>query len=199
MIPSDQLPTPQERLELFDTARKLFVWDGYAEIGIDHFALKGDGLETAQKAGTLKRNFQGYTDDQADTLIGVGASSISKFSQGFAQNDSSTSKHTNAIRGGTFSTARGHRLTADDQMRGRIIEALMCDFQVSTAEITEKFEISKAKLQSLFNEVNLAFNNLLIVSDEGLFIPEPARPLTRMIARHFDAYDVTTAQHSSAI
>ena len=29
MIPSDALPTPEERLELFDTARRLFLWDGY--------------------------------------------------------------------------------------------------------------------------------------------------------------------------
>src|SRR6056300_1729505 len=107
MIPSDQLPTPQERLELFETASKLFMWDGYAEIGIDHFALNGDGLETAQKNGTLRRNFQGYTDDQAEVLIGVGASSISRFPQGYAQNDPSTSKHTAAIRDGKFSVAKG--------------------------------------------------------------------------------------------
>lgn len=199
MIPSDQLPTPQERLELFETARKLFVWDGYAEIGIDHFALKGDGLETAQKAGTLKRNFQGYTDDQADVLIGVGASSISKFPQGFAQNAPSTSKHTSAIREGRFSTARGHSFTDADRLRGRIIEALMCDFQVSTAEITADFDISRAQLRGWFDEANTAFNNLLVVSDDALFIPESARPLTRMIARHFDAYDMAGAQHSSAI
>jgi oxygen-independent coproporphyrinogen-3 oxidase len=38
MIPTDALPSPEERLELYETARKLFLWDGYAEIGIDHFA-----------------------------------------------------------------------------------------------------------------------------------------------------------------
>ncbi len=76
MIPSEALPTPEERLELFDTARRLFLWDDYVEIGIDHFATRNDGLAVAQKAGKLRRNFQGYTDDQSDVLIGVGASSI---------------------------------------------------------------------------------------------------------------------------
>jgi len=199
MIPSDKLPTPQERLELFETARKLFVWDGYAEIGIDHFALKGDGLETAQKAGTLKRNFQGYTDDQANVLIGVGASSISKFPQGFAQNASSTSAHTTAIRSDQFSTTRGHSFSDDDKLRGRIIEALMCDFRISAHEISSSFGISPITLTSWFTEANTAHNGLLVVSDDGLFIPESARPLTRMIARYFDAYDMTAAQHSSAI
>ncbi len=199
MIPSDQLPTPEERLELFETARKLFAWDGYAEIGIDHFALKGDGLETAQRNGKLRRNFQGYTDDQADVLVGVGASSISRFPQGYAQNDASTSKHTATIRKGQFSTGRGHSFTDDDKLRGRFIEALMCDFKVSSAEIVGDFDIAADQLRNCFDEVNAAFDGLLVVSDEMLFIPEPARPLTRMIARHFDAYDMTTAQHSSAI
>lgn len=199
MIPSDKLPTPQERLELFETARKLFLWDGYAEIGIDHFALKGDGLETAQKAGTLRRNFQGYTDDQADVLIGVGASSISRFPQGYAQNDPSTSKYTSAIRDGQFSVAKGHVFTNEDRLRGRIIEAIMCDFRVNTAEIVENYAISAEDLRKCFDEVNETFDKILVVDDEHLFVPEDARPLARMIARHFDAYDMTTAKHSSAI
>ncbi|MDG1738133.1 MAG: oxygen-independent coproporphyrinogen III oxidase [Paracoccaceae bacterium] len=199
MIPSDQLPTPQERLQLFETARKLFTWDGYSEIGIDHFALKGDGLETAQTAGKLRRNFQGYTDDQANVLIGVGASSISRFPQGFAQNDASTSKHTGAIRNGQFSTTRGHSFSKDDRLRGRIIEALMCDFKVSASEIVRDFDITSTKLRAYFDDVNRAFDGLLKVSDEMLFIPEAVRPLTRIIARHFDAYDMAWAKHSSAI
>jgi len=199
MISSDLLPTPEERLDLFETARKLFVWDGYAEIGIDHFALKGDGLETAQAAGKLRRNFQGYTDDQADVLIGVGASSISRFPQGFAQADPSTSKHTAAVRNGEFSTSRGHSFTEEDKMRGRIIEALMCDFEVSTNEISASFDISKLQLRAMFKEVNEVFENLLVLDSDGLKIPPAARPLTRMIARRFDAYDMSAAQHSSAI
>jgi oxygen-independent coproporphyrinogen-3 oxidase len=36
-------------------------------------------------------------------------------------------------------------------------------------------------------------------SAEGLYIPEEMRPLTRLIARAFDAYDLSKAGHSSAI
>lgn len=199
MIPSDQLPTPEERLALFETARKLFMWDGYAEIGIDHFALQGDGLETAQKAGKLRRNFQGYTDDQADVLLGVGASSISRFPQGYAQNSPSTSAHATAVREGRFSTTRGHKFTAEDKRRGRIIEALMCDFDVSVSEISRDFGISESALRAEFKAVNAQFDNLLRITDDKLIIPEPIRPLTRIIARQFDAYDMAGAQHSSAI
>ncbi len=199
MLPSEALPLPQERLALFEAARQLFQWDGYAEIGIDHFALAGDGLEIAQKAGLLRRNFQGYTDDTSDVLIGVGASSISRFPQGYTQNNAATSGHTAAIRNGGFSTTRGHMFNAEDRLRGRIIEALMCDFEVRTGELAAHFPVSPAALIAMFNGVADQFPGLLRVTNDGLFIPEPVRPLTRMIARAFDRYDTSIARHSSAI
>lgn len=199
LIPSDALPTPQERLDLFETARRLFLWDNYTEIGIDHFATRDDGLSHAQKTGKLRRNFQGYTDDPADVLIGVGASSISRFPQGFAQNAPSTSVHTGHIREGRFSTARGHQFKGQDAMRARMIEALMCDFRVDRAEICRDFEVSTAQVQQMFEDAGRAFPDMLTITEEALFVPPDARPLTRMIARSFDAYDLSKAGHSSAI
>ncbi|NIZ60922.1 oxygen-independent coproporphyrinogen III oxidase [Sedimentitalea sp. CY04] len=200
MIPTDALPTPQERLGLFETARKLFLWDQYAEIGIDHFATQTDGLTTAQKAGKLKRNFQGYTDDQSEVLIGLGASSISRFPQGFAQNAPGTSAHTKAIREGSFSVTRGHTFQGEDKLRARLIESLMCDFRINTNEITADFDITSTALHQMFTKVANDFPDALQVLPDGLYIPEHARPLTRMIARGFDAYDETSqAKHSAAI
>ena len=199
MIPSDHLPTPQERLELFETARRLFVADGYDEIGIDHFALPTDGLARAQKAGQLRRNFQGYTDDLAEVLVGLGASSISRFPQGYAQNASATGAHTGAIREGQFSTARGHVFSTEDKMRARLIEALMCDFKVSSAELVRDFGADPAALGRLFADCAAKFEDMVRLTPDGLEIPEKGRPLTRMIARHFDAYDLSKAGHSSAI
>lgn len=202
LLPSDALPTPTERLRLFETARKLFRWDGYAEIGIDHFATKDDGLAIAQRLGRLRRNFQGYTDDPAEVLIGVGASSISRFPGGYSQNAPATSSHTAAIRDGRFSTARGHAFTGEDLMRGRIIEALMCDFEIRTAELVTDFGAAPETVARLFTQANGAFEHGLDVTAEALRIPEPMRPLTRVIARFFDAYDLSSAdkpRHSSAI
>lgn len=199
LIPSDALPTPEQRLDLFDTARRLFLWDKYAEIGIDHFATQDDGLTHVLNAGRLKRNFQGYTDDQAEVLIGVGASSISRFPQGYAQNAPATSAHTKAIRSGVFSTSRGHLFKGQDVLRARLIEALMCDFRIDTTEILRDHDISAAELAEMYRAANTAFDGLLHITDDGLFIPPEARPLTRIIARSFDAYDLSKAGHSSAI
>ncbi|WP_171103689.1 oxygen-independent coproporphyrinogen III oxidase [Ruegeria sp. HKCCD7255] len=199
MIPSDALPTPEKRLDLFETARRLFLWDNYAEIGIDHFATKDDGLTIAQRAGRLRRNFQGYTDDLSPVLIGLGASSISQFPQGYAQNASATSAHTKAIRDGRFSTARGHVFKGQDVLRARMIEALMCDFRIDSAEILRDFDVAAGALHQMYANANAAFDGLLRVDDTGLSIPPEARALTRMIARNFDQYDLSKAGHSSAI
>ncbi|WP_238363828.1 oxygen-independent coproporphyrinogen III oxidase [Mesobacterium pallidum] len=199
MIPSDALPTPEERLELFETARKLFAWDGYDEIGIDHFALPSDSMAQAARAGTLRRNFQGYTDDTAEVLIGVGASSISRFPQGYAQNAPATSAHQKAIREGQFSTARGHAFTAEDIWRGRAIEMLMCDFAIDRARLMAETGVSSACVEQVFCDIAGRFGEAVRLTGLGLEIPDEARPLARMIAREFDAYDLSKAGHSTAI
>ncbi len=199
MIPSDALPRPEERLRLFETARDLFVADGYDEIGIDHFALPGDGLAIAAREGRLRRNFQGYTDDLADVLIGLGASSISRFPQGYAQNVPGTSAYTRTIRDGQFATAKGHEFRGEDILRARLIEALMCDFRIDAAEIRGRFGLSDAQLAALFAPASRDFGDMVEITASGLVIPAHARPLTRMIARTFDAYDLSKAGHSPAV
>ncbi|GLS85493.1 oxygen-independent coproporphyrinogen III oxidase [Cypionkella aquatica] len=199
MIPAESMPAPQDRLALFETAQAAFGAAGYAEIGIDHFARPTDSMAKAARMGQLRRNFQGYTDDPSPYLIGLGASSISRFPQGYAQNAAATGAYTKAIRAGKFATERGHVFVGDDRLRGRIIEALMCDFQVNRAEIQRDFRVAPAVIEALFLQAVRAFPEMLVLDDSGLSIPPAARPLTRMVARVFDAYDQTTAQHSAAV
>src|SRR6056297_3757785 len=199
MIPSDALPTPQERLALFETARQLFLWDGYDEIGIDHFASPDDGLANARRDRRLRRNFQGYTDDTAEVLIGLGASAISRFPQGYVQNAGSTGAYTKAIRAGRFAGARGHAFGADDLLRGRIIEALMCDFAVSSDELRDRFGLGSGAVARLLAPVAEQFDGFVDVTPSGLSIRPEGRPLTRMIARAFDAYEIEADGHSPAV
>ncbi len=197
LIPSEALPTPEERLELFETARRLFRWDGYDEIGIDHFARPEDGLAIAAREGRLRRNFQGYTDDVAPVLVGLGASSISRFPQGYAQMNPVTSAWSKAVQLGQFATARGHAFKGEDLLRGRIIEALMCDFRVRNAELIRDFGATPARLQALYAPVVARYAPFVQQTAEGLAIPPEGHPLTRMIAAAFDDYAM--AKHSAAI
>ncbi|MCV2863447.1 oxygen-independent coproporphyrinogen III oxidase [Albidovulum sediminicola] len=199
MIPSDAMPKPEERLGLFETARDLFLAAGYEEIGIDHFAKPEDGLAVAAREGRLHRNFQGYTDDTAEALIGLGASAISRMPQGYAQNAPSTSAYIKAIRSGNFATVKGHAFDREDLLRARMIEALMCDFRIDSRELLGRFGTSPERLAELYSVPAHEFDGMVVVNDEGFAIPERGRPLTRMIARAFDAYDLSKAGHSSAV
>ncbi|MGY6548059.1 MAG: oxygen-independent coproporphyrinogen III oxidase [Roseinatronobacter sp.] len=199
MIPSDTLPRPEERLDLFETARRLLMWDGYEEVGIDHFARPHDGLAIAARAGKLRRNFQGYTDDLAPVLVGLGASSISRFPQGYAQNISATAPWKKSIESGQFATARGHVFTPDDHWRGRAIEALMCDFSLSVSELIHDHGADRSTLSRLIDRTVARFPGFVEKTDAGLSITHEGRPLTRMIAAVFDEYVMDKAGHSSAV
>ncbi len=199
MIPEEKLPGPQERLRLFEVARDMFTAEGYAEIGIDHFARPCDGLARAQSEGRLRRNFQGYTDDQAGVLIGLGASSISRFPQGYAQNTPATGAHVAAIRDGRFSTMRGHAFSPEDHWRARMIEALMCDFEIRAKEFIEEHGFTPSGLAALLAPVAREFGDMVEHDAQGLRIPPHCRALTRMVAQRFDAYEMAASGHSSAI
>jgi oxygen-independent coproporphyrinogen-3 oxidase len=199
LIDADTLPSPTDRLELFNTAQNLLNWDGYTSVGIDHFALPDDSMSKAVTTRALRRNFQGYTVDPAVALIGLGASAISQFPQGYAQNASATSKYSAAIDANSFAIARGHEFSPDDKMRAAIIESLMCNFDVRIDEMVSAHAVTRHDLYQMFARVNQKFEYILDVSESGLSIPHAARPLTRMIAREFDAYQLSTMGHSSAI
>lgn len=199
MIPTDSLPRPEERLELFETARRLFTWDGYQEIGIDHFAKPEDGLAVAARTGHLRRNFQGYTDDTCDVLIGLGASAISRFPQGFAQNASGTADYQKAVRAGELATGRGHQFKGEDRLRARLIEALMCDFRIDSNEIRDAFGATDQQLETLFRQAEQAFPAMVKWDATGFDIRPEGRALARLIARAFDEYEMREEGHSSAI
>ncbi|MEM9577317.1 MAG: oxygen-independent coproporphyrinogen III oxidase [Pseudomonadota bacterium] len=199
LIPSEALPPPEARLQLFETARQLFEWDGYRQIGIDHFAVPHDPLAVAAQTGQLRRNFQGYTDEPAEVLLGLGASAISRFPQGYAQNNPATSGYTKSVRADELATVRGHQFSPEDLLRGRLIEALMCDFEVSIDELTIRFQDRKEHIRGLLRSAARHFGDIVEMTPNAFKILPEGQPLARIIARYFDAYDMSNAGHASAI
>ncbi len=198
MIPTDALPMSEQRLHLFETARNLFLWDQYREIGIDHFAKPDDSMAVAARTGHLRRNFQGYTDDSCEVLIGLGASAISRFPQGYAQNASATAAYQRHVRAGEPATGRGHAFKGQDRLRARMIEMLMCEFRIANAEILRDFDMSEADLKALERRVAAQFPGVTRCTGAGFEILQEGRPLARMIARGFDEYEMRAEGHSSA-
>jgi oxygen-independent coproporphyrinogen-3 oxidase len=199
LIPTEDLPSPEARLTLFETAQGVLSWDGYLQIGIDHFAREGDSLSVAATEGRLRRNFQGYTDDTSDVLIGLGASAISRLPQGYAQNAASTAAYQKAVRAGELATGRGHEFSGEDKLRARMIELLMCDFRIETCTLLDEGLASANRVDELLDRVADAFPGQVSRSADGLSVPDAAHPLVRMIARRIDAYDSKSSGHSSAI
>lgn len=199
MVPAQAMPNPQERLQLFELAQDLLMDAGYQALGIDHFALPTDGLAKSRDLGQMRRNFQGYTDDTASVLIGLGASSISRFPQGFAQNASRTADYSNAVLDGHFPIHRGHIFSQEDLLRATMIEDLMCNFAVSLGKIKEKFGVLPDLVNTLLAQTAKTFAGMVRLDDAGLTVLPKGRPLVRMMARSFDAYDQAQNQHSAAI
>jgi oxygen-independent coproporphyrinogen-3 oxidase len=128
LIDTQALPEAAERMRQMYAATETLEECGYIPIGLDHFATSADDLARAARTGRLHRNFQGYTTDTADALIGIGASSIGRLPQGYVQNAPDVGSYARAIEAGRFAVAKGLAFSPDDLQRANIIERLMRDF-----------------------------------------------------------------------
>jgi oxygen-independent coproporphyrinogen-3 oxidase len=149
----------------------------------------------------MRRNFQGYTSDTADALIGMGASSIGQLPQGYIQNQPSTGEYQRQVKLVKLPVVRGFELTTEDRIRARIIELLMCDFAFSFATIRQEFG---GDAESILDEAEyLATSDTdgMVEFTGGLFqVTDKGRPFVRSVASAFDAYFGTgVARHSLAV
>jgi oxygen-independent coproporphyrinogen-3 oxidase len=71
-IATADLPDGEERHEQAEAMAQSLVAAGYVRIGLDHFARPDDPMALALSQGRLRRNFQGYTTDPCEALIGFG-------------------------------------------------------------------------------------------------------------------------------
>jgi oxygen-independent coproporphyrinogen-3 oxidase len=134
-IDPKDLPPAEQKVELFVEAMEQFLAAGYQQIGMDHFALPDDELARASAAGTLHRNFMGYTTKPAADMVACGVSGIGDVSGAFAQNVKKLSTYYEALDAGRFPIERGYRLDRDDQIRREVIASLMCNFRVGFSAI----------------------------------------------------------------
>ena len=160
MIEEAALPGAALRWNLFQTAADRLSGHGYVPIGLDHFAKPVDALSRALADGRLRRNFQGYTTDQASTLLGFGASAISSLPQGFVQNQVPLKAYRETVAAGHFPAARGIRLSRGDAIRARIIDTLM----------------------------PLEADGICTTAGRRVRVGEACRPLVRLVAAAFDGY-----------
>lgn len=195
-IDSADLPIAEVKLGLLQLAVEKLSAAGYRYIGMDHFALPEDDLARAQAAGSLHRNFMGYTTHADCDLVGLGVSAISHIGDSFSQNPRDLTGWEIALDQGHLPVWRGRHLDADDVVRGDVIQQLMCQGEIDIGAIEQRHDIdfptyfadSLARLQPLIADGLAQMDALRIAATSR------GRLLLRIIATCFDRY-----LHQSAV
>jgi len=186
LIPDESLPGTTERFAQANRAANRLVAAGYVRIGLDHFARPDDALAR----GPVHRNFQGYTTDAADALIGFGASAIGKLPQGYVQNAPITPDYQRRVLAGDLATVRGRALTDEDRARSLVIERLMCDLRFPAAELKAQFpEQAPSLIEEAEALLESDMDGLIMSHQADIFrVTEKGRLFLRSICACFDAY-----------
>lgn len=185
-IPDAQLPSIEDKFRIYTEARAAFIDGGYTAIGMDHFSLATDSLSSAYHNKKLTRNFQGYSINLAEDMLGFGLTSIGYLQNCYFQNTKELSDYNTRLSQNQLPTARGYLLNEDDLLRRKVILSIMCHFEIEKsfaylADITPLIE------QGLLEETPTHY----IATPTGrLFI--------RLIAAAFDAH-LTRGKFSSSV
>ncbi len=189
-IDASTLPPPAVKLEILKAVIERLTQAGYVYIGMDHFAKPGDELARAQQAGTLYRNFQGYSTHADCDLIGLGATSIGVVGESYSQNLRGLEEYYARIDENRLAVFRGVRLDADDRLRRALITDLICHFTLDFAAVERRFGIRFRDYfaPELVELADMQLDGLLALSETRIQVLPPGRLLIRNICMAFDRY-----------
>ena len=200
-IDEDALPGLEARFEQAEAGARTLELAGYQAIGLDHFARADDSLTQAARTGALHRNFQGYTDDPCDTLVGIGSTAISQFSGGYIQNFKERTAWRAAIEAGRLPVERGVALTEGDRLRARAIETLMCQMEVDVDGLCREMGAAPDSLADALETARfLQSAGLCRIAGSTIQVPPDARLFLRTVAQCLDGrYKPAPQRHAKAV
>lgn len=177
------VPKDAIKRECYEAAKKKLLAHGYHEIGMDHFALDTDGMYQSFQAGTLHRNFMGYTASKTQVMIGLGISSISDSWYSFAQNVKTIEEYYACLARNEIPVFKGHVLNQEDLIIRQHILNLMCSFSTSW----EKPELFFPEIDQVVEQLKeMAQDGLIQMTDSSVTILEKGKPFVRNICMAFD-------------
>jgi oxygen-independent coproporphyrinogen-3 oxidase len=190
IIKKEDLPAPEEKIEILKNTIEMLTGAGYEFIGMDHFAKPDDELSVALREKKLYRNFQGYSTNAGTDLYAFGITSISQLNNIYAQNYKTEKEYYKSLDDRLVPTAKGYSLSDDDHIRREVIMRIMCDFELNYKSIEDKFQIDFKKYfaNGLENLKAFESDGLVAVSNDGFKIKDMGRLLIRNIAINFDGY-----------
>ena len=193
LINDADLPDDRTRMHLAQEAARRINAAGYVTIGLDHFAKPDDAMAIALERHTLRRNFQGYTTDTSEVLIGLGTSAISSFDQGYTQNAVKIEEYEQSLAEDKLATIRGIELTDDDKIRRAIIESLMCYYDADIA----LFDLDSTGIRSQLTP--LIADGLASFSGTILQVNRDVPQACRLVCAAFDHYFNASAQRHGQV
>jgi oxygen-independent coproporphyrinogen-3 oxidase len=195
-IAAADLPDAATRLALFGCAVAQLSAAGYVYVGMDHFAKAGDELVRAQRAGTLQRNFQGYSTHGECDIVGLGVSAIGRIGDSYSQSARDLAGYYAALDAGRLPVARGLALGEDDLIRRELINELMCHGVIDKQHFGARHRLlfDEYFVQARRRLAPLVEDGLVLESAEWIRVTSRGRLLLRIIAMCFDAYLDDAAQ-----
>lgn len=196
-----ELPDSSLRYDLYETGRRILLDNGYIAVGIDHFVQSTDKMAQALNRHALRRNFQGYTTDEAETLIGFGASAIGTFPQGFAQNIIDIRQYQDSVANGALPVYRGYIRKTEDDIYAAIISEIMCYLTVDLAEIALTYKCDLSVFDRALAQLETLQDSGLVTC-EGLTLRVHHPHVARVVAACFDPTleaGAQVARHSSVV
>ncbi|MEW6195278.1 MAG: oxygen-independent coproporphyrinogen III oxidase [Bacteroidota bacterium] len=190
LIKPEDLPVPEEKLQILKMTIEKLTGAGYVFIGMDHFAKPDDELTISLREKKLYRNFQGYSTHAGTDLYGMGITSISQIGRCYSQNVKKENEYFASLNNETFAIERGIYLTDDDVLRRHVITKIMCDFELDFESVERKFNIEFEKYfaKGLEGLVDFLADGLVELKNRKLIVTQMGRLLIRNIAMNFDWY-----------
>ncbi|WP_109125246.1 oxygen-independent coproporphyrinogen III oxidase [Dyella sp. C11] len=189
-IDEAHLPDAASRLALLGLAWEKLTTAGYVYVGMDHFARASDELVQAQQAGTLQRNFQGYSTHGDCDIVGLGVSAIGRIANTYNQNARDLVGYYAALDAGRLPVMKGMELSTDDIVRRELIGELMCHGTLDTRRFGARHDLVFADhfADDMERLAWLVDDGLVELRGAAINVTPRGRPLLRNIAMCFDAY-----------
>lgn len=175
------LPSGEEKRELYEKGKELLEELGYHEIGMDHFSLTSDTLYQSMERKTIHRNFMGYTSSSTQVMISLGASAISDSWYAFAQNEKDVDAYVRKINAGELTVFKGHILTEEDLFIRKQILNIMClmETPIHKDNLNDYPQIIE-RLRELESD------DLIDIADDKISVNESGRSFLRNICMAYD-------------
>ena len=190
LIDTTQLPPPEIKLAMVEDTNRRLAEAGYLLVGMDHYALADDELVQAQIAGTLYRNFQGYSTHADCDMVGMGVTAISMVGRSYSQNSKDTKHYSEAVRAGQIPIHAGYELTEDDIIRREVITQIMCNFELNFARMGQRLGLNFSDYfaADLPRLQELAADGIVELTATDLRVLPRGVPLIRHVAMALDAH-----------